>query len=59
MLAQRIISEGNNGNRMEVIGKEDKTLKTLHIHKEYNVWKYFVGCDKEGRKVYAPITVSE
>ena len=57
MKVVKIISESKDGSRMEVIAKEDGTRKTLHIHREYNVWKYFVGLNKEGRKVFSPITI--
>jgi hypothetical protein len=57
MKVKQIISKSRSGNKMEVIGKEDDTQKTLHIHEENKVWKYFAGCDKTGRKVFSPITV--
>ena len=57
MKVKRIISESRNGNQMEVIAEEDDIQKTLHIHKENGVWRYFAGCDKEGKKVFLPINV--
>lgn len=57
MKVEQVISESRNGSRMEVIGKENNTQKTLHIHKENRGWSYFVGEDKKGKKVFAPITV--
>lgn len=57
MKVKQVISETKDGRRMEVIGKEDNTQKTLHIHKENRGWSYFVGEDKKGKKVFAPITV--
>lgn len=55
MKVKQIISKSKSGNQMEVIATEDN--KTLHIRKEYSVWKYFVCEDKKGVKVYAPITI--
>ena len=56
MKVKQIISTNVSGNQMEVIADNGKTLKTLHIQKEYkNIWKYFVGRDKKDTKVYAPI----
>lgn len=52
----KIISESKSGNRMEVIAEEDNIRRTLHIHKENNVWKYFAGCYKD-KKVFFPITI--
>lgn len=57
MKVKRIISESKDGNRREVIGKDDSTQRTLHICREHNVWRYFVGCNREGRKVFLPITI--
>ena len=57
MKVTQIISKSKCGNRMEVIAKEDGTRQTLHIRKEGSLWKYFVGCDKVGRKIFSPITV--
>ena len=58
MIVNKIISKSRDGNRMEVIGKEDKVQRTLHIHKEYkNVWRYFAGCDNKGNKIYLPIII--
>ena len=57
MEVKQIISKSKDGNKMEVIGKEDGTQKTLHICREYDVWKYFVGYNKEGKKVFSPITI--
>lgn len=42
MKLKQIISKSRNGNRMEVIGKDDDGLHTLHIRKEHNIWKYVV-----------------
>lgn len=57
MIVRQIISKSRDENKMEVIGKEDGTQKTLHIRREHNVWRYFIGCDKKGRKVFSPITI--
>ena len=57
MKVKQIISKSKNGNRMEVIAREDNILSTLHICQEHNIWRYFAGCDKKGRKVFLPITV--
>ena len=57
MMVKKIISKSKDGNRMEVIAKEDKVQKTLHIHKENNIWRYFAGCNKEGKRIFLPITV--
>ena len=47
-----------NANQMEVIAEDDKGQRTLHIHrKRANEWYYFAGCDKNGNKVFLPITV--
>ena len=53
----KVISKSPNEKRMEVIAKEGDTQKTLHIRQEHEVWKYFVGHDKNGKKVFSPITV--
>lgn len=55
MKVKRIISKSKSGKQMEVITTDDN--KTHHIHKERGVWRCLVASDKEGRKVYAPITV--
>ena len=58
MKVKQVISESRNGKRMEVIAKDnDGVLHTLHIQQEHKVWKYFVGENKKGVKVFAPITV--
>jgi hypothetical protein len=57
MIVKKIISKSKDGNRMEVIAKEDKVLKTLHIHKENNIWRYFAGYDKKDTKIYLPIAI--
>ena len=57
MIIKKIISKSRDGNRMEVIAKEDKVLKTLHIHKENNIWRYFAGYDKKDTKIYLPIAI--
>ena len=57
MIVKRIISKSRKGNRMEVIAKEGDIQKTLHIHQENKVWRYFDGCDKKGNRVFSIITV--
>jgi len=57
MIVKQIISNSRNGNQMEVIGKDSNIQKTLHIHKENNVWRYFAGYDKKGKKIFLPIDV--
>ena len=57
MKVKQIISTNVSGNRMEVIADNGKTLKTLHIHKNGDTWKYFVGYDKKDTKIYAPIII--
>jgi len=57
MLVKRIISKSRNGNRMEVIAKDDKSLKTLHIRRKSNVWRYFAGKDNKGNNIFEAITV--
>jgi len=57
MIVKRIISKSRNGNRMEVIAKEDNIQKTLHIRQVNNIWRYFAGCDDKGKQVYLPITI--
>jgi len=57
MKVKRIISKSRNGNRMEVIAEEGDIQKTLHIYQENSVWKYFAGCNKEGKKVFLPINI--
>jgi len=42
---------------MEVIAKEDNILKTFHIYREDNIWRYFAGCDDKGKRVFLPITI--
>ena len=56
-MIKQIISKSKNGNRMEVIAKEDNIQKTLHIRQENNIWRYFAGCDNKGKKVFLPIIV--
>ena len=57
MIVKRIISKSRNGNRMEVIAEENNIQKTLHIHQENNVWKYFAGLSQEGKKIFSPINI--
>ena len=57
MKVTKIISKSQDRSRMEVIAKEGDTLKTLHIRQENKIWRYFVGEDKQGKKVFSPITV--
>ena len=57
MKVVKVISKSRNGSRMEVIAKEGSTHQTLHIHKGNEIWRYFVGEDKTGKKVFLPITV--
>jgi len=57
MILKQIISKSKNGNRMEVIAKEDNILKTFHIYREDNIWRYFAGCDDKGKRVFLPITI--
>ena len=53
----KIISKSKSGNRMEIIAKEDNIQKTLHIHQENDIWRYFAGLDNKGKEIYLPITV--
>jgi len=54
----KIISKSRKGNRMEIIAKEPFQIpKTLHIHKENNIWRYFAGRDNKGNKLFFPITI--
>ena len=60
MRVKQIISKSRNGNKMEVIASgvdvsKGVIQKTLHIVKENDVWKYFVGLTTDGKKVFAPI----
>ena len=57
MKVVKVISKSPNEKRMEVIAKEGDTQKTLHICQEHVVWKYFVDHNKNGKKVFSPITV--
>ena len=57
MIVKQIISKSKNGNRMEVIAEKDDIQKTLHIHQENSIWRYFAGCDKEGKKIFLPINI--
>lgn len=57
MKLKQIISESRNGNRMEVIGKDDDGLHTLHIRKEYSNWKYLAAIDNKGNKLFSNITI--
>ena len=57
MKVKQIISSNVSRNQMEVIADNGKTLKTLHIHKNGDTWKYFVGYDKKDTKIYASIDV--
>ena len=57
MKVKQIISKSRNGNRMEVIAKEDEIQKTLHICHVNNVWRYFAGNDNKGKQVFLPITI--
>jgi len=54
MKVRKIISKSKNGNRMEVISEEGKTL---HIHQRYDIWNYFVGLNEQKVKVYGEIQV--
>ena len=56
-MLKRIISKSRSGKRMEVIAKEGDTQQTLHLRQAGNVWRYFAGKDKNGKKVFAPITI--
>ena len=53
----KIISKSKNKNRMEIIAKDGKIQKTLHIHQENDTWRYFAGCDNKGNKIFFPITI--
>lgn len=53
----RVISKSRSGNQMEVIGKDEDGLRTLHIRRERNDWKYFVGCDREDKRFFLPLKV--
>lgn len=57
MIVKQIISKSKDGNRMEVIAKEDNIQKTLHIHQGNDTWRYFAGCDKKGKQVFLTITI--
>ena len=57
MEVKQIISRSKDGNRMEVIAKDDGTLQTLHLCREHNAWRCFVGYNKKGSKVFSPITI--
>lgn len=57
MIVKQIISRSKNGKRMEVIAKEGDTQQTFHIRQVGKVWRYFAGCDKNGKQVFSPITV--
>lgn len=57
MKVKRIISKSKNEDRMEVIAEEGNIQKTLHIHQENSIWRYFAGCDKKGNKIFLPINV--
>jgi len=44
MKLEKIISKSRNGNRMEIIARDDfKNLKTLHVHRYSKGWKYCAG----------------
>jgi len=44
MKLEKIISKSKDGNRMEIIARDDfKNLKTLHVHRYSKGWKYCVG----------------
>ena len=53
----KIISKSRDGNQMEVVAKEDKAQKTLHIRRVNDVWRYLAGKDEKGNKVFEVITV--
>jgi len=57
MMVKQIISKSKGGNRMEVIAKENNIQKTLHIHQENSIWRYFAGCDEKGKKIFLPINI--
>ncbi len=57
MMVKKVISQSKDGNRMEVIAKEDKAQRTLHIRQEDKTWRYFAGCDNKDNKIYLPIIV--
>ena len=57
MKVRQVISKSRDGNRMEVIAREGNDQRTLHIHQKRNEWRYFAGEDKNGKKIFLPITV--
>ena len=57
MIVKQIISKSRSGKRMEVTAKEGDTYQTLHLRQVGNVWRYFAGLNKNGKKVFSPITV--
>lgn len=44
MKLEKIISKSKDGNRMEIIARDDfKNLKTLHVYRHSKGWRYCVG----------------
>jgi len=44
MKLEKIISKSKDGNRMEIIARDDfKNPKTLHVHRYSKGWKYCAG----------------
>lgn len=55
----QIISGSRDGNRKEIIARDSDGRRTLHIHRKRNEWKYFVGHDRQDKKVFLPISIGE
>ena len=55
MRVEQIISESRDGNRMEIIGRDSDSQRTLHIQQKNKEWRYFVGHDREGKEIFLPI----
>ena len=53
MRAVKIISKSRD--RMEIIGRDEDGLRTLHIKKRRGEWRYCVGHDKGDKQVFLPI----
>ena len=53
----QVISKSRDGTRMEIIARDSDTQRTLHLCRKNDIWKYFVGCDREDKKVFLPITI--
>jgi len=44
MNLEKIISKSRDGNRMEIIARDDfKNIKTLHVHRSSKGWRYCIG----------------